>query len=584
MFRIIYPNRWFIWAIVICVVAGVLLWWQVMLYSLDQELANAWKPEPHRKTALTGVYASTTLSTSTAGWKTYRNEKLGFELQYPTDWHVEERSSGVIVTNKIDGCARNANILADCGEIYIMREEGNGNEWVAQYRTKQGSRFENILIDGSSTQILRPFYDGEAQVIIEKKGYIYRVEYLYGVGNEFKQSNTQKLFQEFKNFLSTLKFFEPIDTSTWKTYRSATYGVTFKYPPQDIQGGGGDYQEYFSVHFQNPTMQGTTCKDIALNQIDNINNYGLMQSKEKALLQDPKLTGDASYYTVDGIRFYIDGSYIKQKPEPIKEQIVNGVHVLRIPFSFRCHKNNNAATFIDGKSMVQGVLWHGSSIYNFEGDQESFDKILSTLNFFESSKTIDISNWKTYHNNKYGFEFRYPKDYEMAENTTDQDSHITVGAVRVGVSSRQDAMLADQHSREFITKCLQDPSQYEGEEGFSGCGDVDSTATVKRWDSEKAFLENAKVGDVCQDSSIFACTVGIFQGKALEKYNSLCYEGCGAWKIYVFYHGPFRYEISLDFKEDRLSLEQMKKLEEDDPYVRMLNTVAGTLTFFNLGQ
>ena len=209
MFRIIYPNRWFIWAIVICVVAGVLLWWQVMLYSLDQELANAWKPEPHRKTALTGVYASTTLSTSTAGWKTYRNEKLGFELQYPTDWHVEERSSGVIVTNKIDGCARNANILADCGEIYIMREEGNGNEWVAQYRTKQGSRFENILIDGSSTQILRPFYDGEAQVIIEKKGYIYRVEYLHGVDNEFTQSNAQKLFQEFKSFLATLKFFEP---------------------------------------------------------------------------------------------------------------------------------------------------------------------------------------------------------------------------------------------------------------------------------------------------------------------------------------------------------------------------------------
>src|SRR3990167_2125855 len=77
MFRVIYPNRWFIWTIVACLVAGILVWWQVTLYSLDQELASQLAPEPHRKVASTGI--------DTTDWKTYRNEKYGFEFRYPTE-------------------------------------------------------------------------------------------------------------------------------------------------------------------------------------------------------------------------------------------------------------------------------------------------------------------------------------------------------------------------------------------------------------------------------------------------------------------------------------------------------------------
>ena len=33
----LYPNRWLIWAIVVIVVAGILLWWAIELYAIEQE-------------------------------------------------------------------------------------------------------------------------------------------------------------------------------------------------------------------------------------------------------------------------------------------------------------------------------------------------------------------------------------------------------------------------------------------------------------------------------------------------------------------------------------------------------------------
>lgn len=37
MFKIVYPNRWFIWTIAILVVIAMLLWWAIEIYSIEQE-------------------------------------------------------------------------------------------------------------------------------------------------------------------------------------------------------------------------------------------------------------------------------------------------------------------------------------------------------------------------------------------------------------------------------------------------------------------------------------------------------------------------------------------------------------------
>ncbi|HEY4477010.1 MAG TPA: hypothetical protein VJB56_00080 [Candidatus Paceibacterota bacterium] len=91
MFHIIYPNRWFVWTIVACLVAGILVWWQVTLYSLDQELASQLVPEPHRKVASTGI--------DTTDWKTYRDEEFWFEIKYPANVSFEREGPAITFVN-----------------------------------------------------------------------------------------------------------------------------------------------------------------------------------------------------------------------------------------------------------------------------------------------------------------------------------------------------------------------------------------------------------------------------------------------------------------------------------------------------
>ena len=45
--------------------------------------------------------------------------------------------------------------------------------------------------------------------------------------------------------------------------------------------------------------------------------------------------------------------------------------------------------------------------------------MLSTFKFTELTN-IDISSWKTYRNEEYGFEFEYPEDFELDDSKSDK--------------------------------------------------------------------------------------------------------------------------------------------------------------------
>lgn len=69
-----------------------------------------------------------------------------------------------------------------------------------------------------------------------------------------------------------------------------------------------------------------------------------------------------------------------------------------------------------GASSGQPAINPGSSAENQQKDkqQEAEDRIESSAEF------LDISKWKTYNNEKYGYSFKYPKEYDFSacENTS----------------------------------------------------------------------------------------------------------------------------------------------------------------------
>mgnify|MGYP001580604745 FL=1 len=76
MFRLIFPNRYLVWTIALIFIMALLLLGTIERFKIDEEIS------------MQEIVASSTIShNSTAGWKTYRNEKYGFEVKYPPDWN-----------------------------------------------------------------------------------------------------------------------------------------------------------------------------------------------------------------------------------------------------------------------------------------------------------------------------------------------------------------------------------------------------------------------------------------------------------------------------------------------------------------
>src|SRR3989344_3046875 len=72
MFRVIHPNRWFIWTLILLLIANFIL-----LFFIEKALLE---------------FEQDALETSisyTGNWKTYRSDILGFSVTYPPSWQIE---------------------------------------------------------------------------------------------------------------------------------------------------------------------------------------------------------------------------------------------------------------------------------------------------------------------------------------------------------------------------------------------------------------------------------------------------------------------------------------------------------------
>lgn len=125
--------------------------------------------------------------TDISGWKTYRNEKYGFEVKYPANFEIQ--ISEGYKSAEFSACRGNRCIkflALDWGPL----EVGEGTPYKS-YRRLQGSGYED-------------------------NGF-----YFYAIDTGDQAVN---------DIVLTFKFIELVDTSSWKKYESKNLGFRIKYP------------------------------------------------------------------------------------------------------------------------------------------------------------------------------------------------------------------------------------------------------------------------------------------------------------------------------------------------------------------
>jgi ABC-type glycerol-3-phosphate transport system permease component len=78
----------------------------------------------------------------------------------------------------------------------------------------------------------------------------------------------------------------------------------------------------------------------------------------------------------------------------------------------------------------------------------------------QKSEEIDTSNWKTYRNEKYGFEVKYPKDYDKVEECklkeTDNGIEIGEGRLRIEVEVLKYEHPLENYVQKFVAEKMKE--------------------------------------------------------------------------------------------------------------------------------
>jgi len=165
-----------------------------------------------------GETSTTTVQNSAANWQTYRNEEHGFEMLHPPTYRIESESADSILFVA----------FPQSFELHILKKADIAAEIRnLDYPIKS---VEEIVVGGQSGKFVVEDTADCDDCAYRKTAFIQYGFNVIELSGNASETNIRKI-------LSTFKFIEPVDTSTWQTYRNEQYGFEVKYPPSLMPSG-----------------------------------------------------------------------------------------------------------------------------------------------------------------------------------------------------------------------------------------------------------------------------------------------------------------------------------------------------------
>lgn len=336
----------------------------------------------------------------TVNWKIYRNTFDDYLIEYPENWFLNpatEEGNGMGVSqadlSKMEELPKAYDINHLWVNVLVFKNAKNQSleDWLKdkEYKTGKVKSQSSFLFSGEAG--IKRIETGEPEslqypvetdiiaIYASKNGKIYRI-------TAFPWNS--KFIPVFDHILSTFKFNVDDETANWKTYRNEEYGFTLKYFQKWQLDASSDPSKLITIYHPNVNL------DII---------HSGSASEKISQLQWPSM----------GIA--ISSRPFSESPtENNKVSISDWREIIVGGVKGYFYRTNNCApkcTFRVDLPLENGskqlVLYMTS-----DGDIQVFNNMLSTFRF-DATTPDETVNWKTYRNNKYGFEIKYLNSMEM---------------------------------------------------------------------------------------------------------------------------------------------------------------------------
>jgi len=210
-----FGPKFFVALVAIIILAGAsygAIWWWWGRQQIAQEVVPTFTPR----------------TDETADWKTYTNTQYGFEFKYPADWTLQDGKeqgispmfNSVIITKNLSNKEYLRISFTSSKENLQQGFSGQekislaGIEWI-------GSQYNNGVPGEDAPHDSLAYFSKYAGLNFQVD--LYPVTFL-------PYSTNRDINPILNQILSTFKFTDSVDTSTWKTYTNTQYGFEVKIP------------------------------------------------------------------------------------------------------------------------------------------------------------------------------------------------------------------------------------------------------------------------------------------------------------------------------------------------------------------